>query len=240
MNDNDKQPDSSGGNPWMKSLMIWVGILLALALFVQLFDSRGATASSSEIAYSTFLDKIDQGSVKDASISREAIVWTSTSGDKFRTRPLPVPDPTLAADADIGAEGRTERRRRPPELDRDLRFLEHCQAEPTVIFRDRQAEQPHRFHLVDHVLRDRVGRLDLAFQGAQSLGDEAADMVDQRVEGLGVEGHGRIRSVRLAAGLSRAAPRRKRRRAIPWFRSTAHGERIRKSEYHRGEDSVQR
>ena len=30
MND-DKQP---GGNPWMKSLLIWVGILAALAVFV--------------------------------------------------------------------------------------------------------------------------------------------------------------------------------------------------------------
>ena len=40
MNDNDKQqqpgngPENGGGNPWMKSLLVWVGILLALALFV--------------------------------------------------------------------------------------------------------------------------------------------------------------------------------------------------------------
>ena len=104
MNDNDKQqPNGNGGpgggpgapNPWMKSLMIWVGILLALALFVQLFDGRSGTAASNEVAYSTFLDKVDQGTVKDASISRDAIIWTSSAGDKFRTRPLPVQDPTL-------------------------------------------------------------------------------------------------------------------------------------------------
>ena len=42
MNDNDKQPggDSGGPNPWMKSLLIWVGILVALALFVTLIDNR--------------------------------------------------------------------------------------------------------------------------------------------------------------------------------------------------------
>ncbi len=100
MNDNDKQqPNGTGGpgapNPWMKSLMIWVGILLALALFVQLFDGRSGTPASNEVAYSTFLDKVDQGTVKDASISREAIIWTSSAGEKFRTRPLPVQDPTL-------------------------------------------------------------------------------------------------------------------------------------------------
>ncbi|WP_294297744.1 ATP-dependent zinc metalloprotease FtsH [uncultured Sphingomonas sp.] len=96
MNDNDKQPSpGGGGNPWMKSLMIWVGILLALALFVQLFDTRGSVGASNEIAYSTFLDRVDEGTVKEVAISRDAIVGKTTAGDAFRTRPLPVPDPTL-------------------------------------------------------------------------------------------------------------------------------------------------
>ncbi len=53
MNDNDKQqsPDpNGGGNPWMKSLLIWVGILMALALFVSLSGAgprpRAATRSN--------------------------------------------------------------------------------------------------------------------------------------------------------------------------------------------------
>ncbi|WP_326523095.1 ATP-dependent zinc metalloprotease FtsH [Sphingomonas sp.] len=95
MNDNDKQPGNGGGNPWMKSLMIWVGILLALALFVQLFDTKSGPAAGSEIAYSTFLDRVDEGTVKEVAISREAIVGKTTAGEAFRTRPLPVPDPTL-------------------------------------------------------------------------------------------------------------------------------------------------
>jgi cell division protease FtsH len=95
MNDNDKQPPqgNGGGNPWMKSLMIWVGILLALALFVQLFDGRSSAAGGSEVAYSAFLDKVEEGTVKDVAISRDLITGTTTSGDKFRTRP--IADPTL-------------------------------------------------------------------------------------------------------------------------------------------------
>ena len=38
-------PENNGGNPWMKSLLIWVGILLALALFVTMFDGRTAASS---------------------------------------------------------------------------------------------------------------------------------------------------------------------------------------------------
>ena len=34
MNDKDKKP----GNPWTKSLLIWVGVLFALVLFVQMID----------------------------------------------------------------------------------------------------------------------------------------------------------------------------------------------------------
>jgi len=90
MNDNDKQPgpENNGGNPWMKSLLIWVGILLGLALFVTMVDGRTATAGGNQIAYSTFLDKIDEGTVRDVNISRDIITGTTTAGEKFRAYPL--------------------------------------------------------------------------------------------------------------------------------------------------------
>ncbi|MGK6318478.1 ATP-dependent zinc metalloprotease FtsH [Sphingomonas sp. DT-204] len=96
MNDNDKQPggqDNGGGNPWMKSLLIWVAILLGLALFVTLIDGRSTAAAGSAIPYSTFLDKVDEGTVKDVNISRDVITGTLSSGEKFRT--YPIQDPTL-------------------------------------------------------------------------------------------------------------------------------------------------
>ncbi|MCU6454247.1 ATP-dependent zinc metalloprotease FtsH [Sphingomonas sp. A2-49] len=97
MNDNDKQPQNDGGNgggnPWMKSLLIWVGILLALALFVTMFDGRTTQAGGNTVAYSKFLDQVDEGTVKDVAISRDMITGTYSSGDKFRT--YPIQDPTL-------------------------------------------------------------------------------------------------------------------------------------------------
>ncbi|QNE33134.1 ATP-dependent metallopeptidase FtsH/Yme1/Tma family protein [Sphingomonas sp. NBWT7] len=97
MNENDKQSGGDNGgngpNPWMKSLLIWVGILLSLAIVVTMFDGRTATASGNSIAYSAFLDKVDEGTVKDVVISRDQISGTLSSGDKFRTDP--VSDPQL-------------------------------------------------------------------------------------------------------------------------------------------------
>ena len=49
MNDNDKQPET-GGNPWMKQLLVWVAILLGLALFVTMIDGRSAQPSGDVIA----------------------------------------------------------------------------------------------------------------------------------------------------------------------------------------------
>ncbi|WP_293872642.1 MULTISPECIES: ATP-dependent zinc metalloprotease FtsH [unclassified Sphingomonas] len=77
----------------MKSLLIWVGILLALALFVTIFDGRTSAGAGNTVAYSKFLDQVDEGTVKDVAISRDVITGTYSSGDKFRT--YPIQDPTL-------------------------------------------------------------------------------------------------------------------------------------------------
>jgi len=95
MNDNKPGSDNTptgggagGPNPWMKSLLIWVGILLGLALFVTVVDGRSVAASGNEIPYSTFLNRVDAGEVKDVAISRDMIAGTLDNGDKFRARPL--------------------------------------------------------------------------------------------------------------------------------------------------------
>ena len=98
MSDNNKQQTpgdgNGGGNPWMKSLLIWVGVLVGLALFVTLIDGRTTVGGQGNtIAYSTFLDKVDQGGVKDVNISRELISGTLKGGEKFRA--FPIQDPGL-------------------------------------------------------------------------------------------------------------------------------------------------
>src|SRR3569623_1882775 len=86
MNDNDKQNggDSGGNSPWMKSLLIWVGILAALALFVTLFGKNEAAPAGNTIPYSTFLDKIDAGEVKEVNLSPGLATGTFTDNNKFR------------------------------------------------------------------------------------------------------------------------------------------------------------
>jgi cell division protease FtsH len=96
MNDNEQKPgqDNNGGNPWMKSLLIWIGVIVAGALFVTLFNGRAQQAAGAPLAYSTFLAKVKEGTVKDVTIAGDTISGTLSSGDRFRT--YAIPDPQLA------------------------------------------------------------------------------------------------------------------------------------------------
>jgi cell division protease FtsH len=89
MND-DNEPQS---NAWMRSLMIWVGILMALAIIVGLIDGRSREAPSSAIAYSEFLKKVDEGSVKEVTMSGDIIAGITSNGQTFKT--YAMPDPAL-------------------------------------------------------------------------------------------------------------------------------------------------
>ena len=53
----DEQPPEGGGNPWMKSLMIWGGIFVALLFVVSIFGS-GNTGAGAQLRYSDFRDKV--------------------------------------------------------------------------------------------------------------------------------------------------------------------------------------
>jgi cell division protease FtsH len=79
----DKEPQ--GGNPWMKSLAIWVGILLALVLFVSVFDTSARDRDSASIAYSDFLGRVDDGGVKSVEIAGDVITGKLSSDQTFRT-----------------------------------------------------------------------------------------------------------------------------------------------------------
>ncbi|MBU3077731.1 ATP-dependent zinc metalloprotease FtsH [Sphingomonas quercus] len=95
MNEN-KGPD---GNPWMKSLMIWAAILLALVLFVSVFDGGSRIKAGDSIAYSEFLQRLDEGNVKDVEIAGGSgaggvISGHFTNDSTFRT--FSPGDPQLA------------------------------------------------------------------------------------------------------------------------------------------------
>jgi cell division protease FtsH len=90
MND-DKEPQ--GINPMMKSLLIWAGILLLSGVFVSVFDTRSRDAKSDAIAYSEFISKVDEGSVKEIVQAGDVISGTLSNGDRFRV--YAVNDPNL-------------------------------------------------------------------------------------------------------------------------------------------------
>jgi cell division protease FtsH len=93
MSDDNNKGGPGSGNPWMKSLLIWAGILLGLVLFVQMIDG-GRGAASDEVSYSQFLKKVDEGTVKTVSVSKETIRGRLSDGQQFQTNV--VPDPGLA------------------------------------------------------------------------------------------------------------------------------------------------
>ena len=84
MND-DKQPPQPQGNPWMKNLMIWAGILLAVLFFVQVAGGGGRTAAGNNIGYSDFLEKVEEGGVKTAVITQDYIQGQLANGESYRT-----------------------------------------------------------------------------------------------------------------------------------------------------------
>ena len=61
---NEKKP----GNPWAKSLMIWMAVLFGLVLLSQMFGaSRAAPAGA--IPYSQFVNNVNEGSVEAVTIA---------------------------------------------------------------------------------------------------------------------------------------------------------------------------
>ncbi|WP_159978723.1 MULTISPECIES: ATP-dependent zinc metalloprotease FtsH [unclassified Novosphingobium] len=80
---NDDQPS---GNPWVKSLLVWGGIFLALLMVVSMFGARTTTGPS--IPYSDFRSKVAEGSVASVEIAEDRIDGKLKNGDTFSTVPV--------------------------------------------------------------------------------------------------------------------------------------------------------
>jgi cell division protease FtsH len=81
---NDDQPN---GNPWIKSLLVWGGIFLALLMVVSMFNARTDVGTS--IRYSDFRSKVVEGTVSEVQIGTDRIVGKFKNGDSFTTIPVP-------------------------------------------------------------------------------------------------------------------------------------------------------
>ena len=101
---NDDQPT---GNPWMKNLLVWGGIFLALALVVSMFNARGEVAAT-QISYSDFKNKVQAGQVEKVEVGEKKIVGTTKDGKQFATTPVPndAALPDLLQKAGVQATGK--------------------------------------------------------------------------------------------------------------------------------------
>ena len=84
---NPDDPQGNGPNPWVKSLMVWGGVFLALLVVVSVFGNSGQPAGDA-IGYSDFRDRVAEGTVRDVQISEDRISGTLTNGDAFSTVPV--------------------------------------------------------------------------------------------------------------------------------------------------------
>ncbi len=84
MND-ENEPQTP--NPWVKSLMLWGGIFMALILLVSMFGNSGQS-DGTQIDYSGFRDRVAEGSVKDVEIAPDRITGTLKNGEAFSTVPV--------------------------------------------------------------------------------------------------------------------------------------------------------
>ena len=84
----DKEPQ---GNPWMKSVMIWSGILLAMLLVASMFGGAAQPAGD-PLAYSEFRQKVEEGSVKDVILSEDKVTGTLSNGDRFTANVVRDPE----------------------------------------------------------------------------------------------------------------------------------------------------
>src|SRR5690606_15661687 len=84
---NDNREPENGGNPWMKSLLVWGGIFLALLLVVSMF-SGPREAAGTQIDYSDFRSRVAEGTVQEVKIAPNRITGTLKNGTAFSTVPV--------------------------------------------------------------------------------------------------------------------------------------------------------
>ena len=85
MSDN-REPENNS-NPWVKSLLVWGGIFLALLLVVSMFGGP-REAAGTQIGYSDFRDKVAEGTVEEVQIAPDRIAGKLKNGQAFSTVPV--------------------------------------------------------------------------------------------------------------------------------------------------------
>ncbi|MBV7257475.1 ATP-dependent zinc metalloprotease FtsH [Pacificimonas sp. WHA3] len=78
---NDNKPQT----PWAKNLAIWAMIVLALIVGVSLVSGQNSGSDGTVIAYSDFIEKVDEGAVESVEIQGQELNGNMTNGQAFVT-----------------------------------------------------------------------------------------------------------------------------------------------------------
>jgi len=82
---NEEQPS---GNPWIKNLVVWGGVLLMLALVASLFTAR-SDGQATQLGYSELISKVKAGEVESVQVGELHITGKLKGGKPFTTTPVP-------------------------------------------------------------------------------------------------------------------------------------------------------
>ncbi|MEE9434342.1 MAG: ATP-dependent zinc metalloprotease FtsH [Sphingorhabdus sp.] len=83
--DNDEQEPQ--GNPMMRNVMIWAGVIVALLLMASMFSGSGADTGKT-LTYSKFRQQVAEGKVESVSIAPDKITGKTRDGELFNTVPV--------------------------------------------------------------------------------------------------------------------------------------------------------
>lgn len=103
---NDEQEPK--GNPLLRNMAIWSGIIVALLLIASIFS--GPTETAKGISYSTFREKVESGDVKSVTIAPDRITGKLQNDEAFATVPVPG-DTSLTAlldEKNVDYQGKAE------------------------------------------------------------------------------------------------------------------------------------
>jgi len=72
-------------NAHFRNFALWVIIALLLIALFQLFQSPNQRGTTNEIAFSTFLDQVDRGEIREVTIQDQQITGKTNGGQSFQT-----------------------------------------------------------------------------------------------------------------------------------------------------------
>ncbi|MEP3052438.1 MAG: ATP-dependent zinc metalloprotease FtsH [Erythrobacter sp.] len=93
MNDehDPQQEPPENPNPWVKQLVIWGGVFMALLLIVSMFGGTGQVQGE-QIRYSDFRQAVAASQVQEVQLAPDLITGQRKNGDPFTTVPVPNDD----------------------------------------------------------------------------------------------------------------------------------------------------